>query len=447
MTALTDLAARSSAMPKPALSASWVASLPLNRRSAFLNSLTDLEAAILLFDWHFWARTSQLPPPGNWRVWLLLAGRGFGKTRAGAEWIRARARAESARIALVGPTAADVRDTMIEGESGLLAISPPWERPAWESSKRRLTWPNGAVATAYSADEPDRLRGPQHDAAWCDELCAWRYPEAWDMLLLGLRLGSEPRCVVTTTPRPGPVIKDLLTRDDCAVSRGSSYDNAANLAPAFFKQIVNRYEGTRIGRQEIHAELLEDVPGALWQRSVIEASHTAIVPELDRVVVAVDPPASSGPQANECGIVAAGLASDGTVYVLADRSMRASPHEWACEAVAAYHSFAADRLVAEVNQGGDMVEALIRQVDTDVSYKGVRAMRGKVLRAEPVAALYEQGRVRHAGRLDELEDQMCAFSAGAKPGGAASPDRLDALVWAVSELLPNRGNDPSVRSL
>ncbi|MFN3232927.1 MAG: DNA-packaging protein [Alphaproteobacteria bacterium] len=429
------------------MNASSLASLPADKRLLFLNSLTDLEAAILLHDWSFWARDAQAAPPGDWRVWLLLAGRGFGKTRAGAEWVREQARDGARRIALVAPTSADARDTMIEGESGLLAISPDWERPMWEPSKRRLTWTNGAIATAYSADEPDRLRGPQHDAAWCDEVAAWRYPEAWDMLQLGLRLGADPRCVVTTTPRPTPLVRMLVGRSDCAISRGSSYDNAANLAPAFLEQIVRRYEGTRIGRQEIHAELLEDVPGALWQQAQLDTLRTEIVPALQRIVVAVDPPTTSGPTANECGIIVAGVSDARRVYVLADRSLAGSPHEWARQAVAAYHTHGADRLVAEVNQGGDMIEALVRQVDPDLAYKAVHARHGKKVRAEPVAALYEQNRVFHAGRFSALEDQMCAFSTAAGWTGSGSPDRVDALVWAISDLLPNRGAGPAMRCL
>lgn len=439
--------ARSCEKPGQVLNASSLASLPADKRLLFLNSLTDLEAAILLHDWSFWARDAQAAPPGDWRVWLLLAGRGFGKTRAGAEWVREQARDGARRIALVAPTSADARDTMIEGESGLLAISPDWERPMWEPSKRRLTWTNGAIATAYSADEPDRLRGPQHDAAWCDEVAAWRYPEAWDMLQLGLRLGADPRCVVTTTPRPTPLVRMLVGRSDCAISRGSSYDNAANLAPAFLEQIVRRYEGTRIGRQEIHAELLEDVPGALWQQAQLDTLRTEIVPALQRIVVAVDPPTTSGPTANECGIIVAGVSDARRVYVLADRSLAGSPHEWARQAVAAYHTHGADRLVAEVNQGGDMIEALVRQVDPDLAYKAVHARHGKKVRAEPVAALYEQNRVFHAGRFSALEDQMCAFSTAAGWTGSGSPDRVDALVWAISDLLPNRGAGPAMRCL
>lgn len=399
-------------------------------------SLTGDELQALSYDWPFWARESQLPPRGAWRVWLILAGRGFGKTRCGAEWVRAQVATGCGRMALVAATAADARDVMVEGESGILAISPPWHRPLYEPSKRRLTWPNGAVATTYSADEPDRLRGPQHDGAWCDELAAWRYAAAWDNLMLGLRLGDDPRCVVTTTPRPIKVIRDLIANAGCTLTKGSTYDNRANLAPGFFADIVARYEGTRLGRQELYADVLDDVPGALWQRAWFDRGRLTEAPLLRRVVVAVDPPAGSTENSDECGIVAAGEGQDGKAYILADRSTRGTPNTWAGAAVRAYHEFGADRLVAEVNQGGDMVEAVIRQVDADVSYKGVHASRGKAVRAEPIAALYEQARVGHVGPLDVLEDQMCAFTTDFDRDAAGySPDRLDAAVWALTELM------------
>jgi len=357
------------------------------------------------------ARDEQKPPPGDWRVWLLLAGRGFGKTRTGAELVRQRIAAHRARhVALVAPTAADARDVMVEGESGLLAIAPPWNRPEYEPSKRRLTWPNGAIATTYSADEPERLRGPQHDFAWCDELAAWRYPEAWDMLMFGLRLGDDPRAVVTTTPRPTKLIKALLADPKVIVTRGTTYENKRNLPPAFLEQIVRRYEGTRLGRQELQAEILEDVPGALWGHGMIDAARVASVPELTRIVVAIDPAAGSGEHSDETGIVVAGKDAAGHGYVLADISGRYAPTEWARAAIKAYRAHDADRVVAEVNNGGEMVEATIRVVDPNVAFTAVRAARGKVARAEPVAALYEQGRVHHLGAFAQLEDQMCGFA-------------------------------------
>jgi phage terminase large subunit-like protein len=367
-------------------------------------------------------------------VWLLLAGRGFGKTRTGAEWIRAEVEnGRRGRLALVAPTAADARDVMIEGESGLLAISPPWNRPRYEPSKRRLTWPSGAIATAYSAEEADRLRGPQHDGAWADELAAWTHPETWDMLQFGLRLGDDPRAVVTTTPRPVRLVRELLEAKTTAVTHGSTYDNRANLPEVFFESIIRRYEGTRLGRQELNAELLEDNPLALWRReTMLEAHRMTQHPELVRVVVAVDPQVADtdAEDVAETGIVVVGLGDDGQGYVLADRSLRASPAGWGKEAVTAYHAHRADRLVAEVNNGGAMVKHVIETADKRVGYQEVHASRGKQTRAEPVAALYEQGRVHHVGTFPELEDQMCSWVPGER-----SPDRMDALVWAITELM------------
>jgi predicted phage terminase large subunit-like protein len=367
----------------------------------------------------------------------LLAGRGFGKTRTGAEYVRAMVGMRRVRrVALVAPTAADARAVMVEGESGLLSIGPPDDRPDYEPSKHLLTWPNGAIATTFSADEPDRLRGPQHDLAWCDELAAWRYPQAWDMLMFGLRLGTDPRVVVTTTPRPTKLIKALIADPKVVVTRGSTAENRKNLAPAFLDQIVRRYEGTRLGRQELEAEILEDVPGALWSHAIIDATRVAIAPQLTRIVVAIDPAAGSGEHSDETGIVVAGKNTDGHGYVLADLSGRYTPTEWARAAIAAYRAHSADRIVAEINTGGEMVEATIRIVDPTVSFAAVHASRGKVARAEPVAALYEQGRVHHLGALPRLEDQMCGFAHDFDRAVAGySPDRVDALVWALTELL------------
>lgn len=397
--------------------------------------LADEDAQAVIDDWSLWARPSQLPPAGDWRVWLLLAGRGFGKTRSGAEWVRAQAESgAAARIALVAPTARDARLVMVEGESGLLKIASDRQRPVFEPSKRQLTWPNGAVATLYSADEPDRLRGPQFDAAWCDELAAWRYPAAWDMLMMGLRLGQDPRVVVTTTPKPVKLIRALLASPDCAVTRGGTRENANNLAPGFLDAILKQYDGTRLGRQELDAELLEDMPGALWSRDAIERARVEEAPVLRRVVVAIDPAASAGADSDETGIVVAALGQDSHGYVLDDLSGRYSPHDWASRALEAYRAHRADRIVAEVNNGGAMVEATLRVLDAGVSYKPVHASRGKLARAEPVAALYEQGRIHHVGAFPALEDQMGAFTGGPL-AHIASPDRVDALVWALSELM------------
>lgn len=382
--------------------------------------------------WSLHARPAQLPPPGEWFVWLILAGRGYGKTRAGAEWVRHVAMTgQCGRLALVTTTPADARDVMVEGESGILAISPKEERPSWNPSIRRLTWPNGAIATTYSSWDFEKLRGPQHDGAWCDELCKWRYPrETWDNLMLGLRLG-RPRCVVTTTPKPLPLLKELLAQGTTVVTRGTTYENLGNLAEPFRQYVLGQYEGTRLGRQELNAEILDDAEGALWNREWIERSRVAIVPPLLRVVVAVDPAATSSQTADEAGIVGAGVGHDGHLYVLDDRTLRASPLGWAQEAVALYHTLKADRMVGEVNNGGEMVELTIRTVDRNVAYKAVHASRGKQARAEPVAALYEQGRAHHVGTFSELEDEQCQWV----PGQGASPNRVDAVVWAAHELL------------
>jgi phage terminase large subunit-like protein len=427
--------------------AGWLASLPETLRSELIAALTPAQARALVYNWPFWARPNQLPPDGDWRVWLLLAGRGFGKTRTGAEMMRARAVARTARrLALVAPTAGDARDVMVEGESGILAISPPWERPRYEPSKRRLTWPNGATATLFSADEPERLRGPQHDAAWCDELTSWRYPEAWDMLMFGLRLGSDPRVVVTTTPRPTKLLRELILDPSVLVTRGTTYENRSNLASGFLEQIIQKYQGTRLGRQELDAELLEDAPDALWTRGIIEGTRARSAPPLIRVVVAIDPAVSATDEADETGIIVAGKDGHGHGWVLADTSGRYRPIEWARTAILAYRAHSADRIVAEVNNGGDMVEATLRTIEPNVPFTAVRASRGKITRAEPIAALYEQGRVHHLGAFPQLEDQMCAFVADARgnlkiSSTSSSPDRVDALVWALTDLLvdPKRG--------
>ena len=390
--------------------------------------------------WPALARPNQLPPPGTWwQIWLLLAGRGFGKTRTLAEWVCDQAASGRAgRIALVAATAADARDVLVEGESGILAVAPPWCRPVYEPSKRRLTWPNGAIATTFSAEEPERLRGPQHDAAVCDELGAWSRPETWDMLQFGLRLGRNPRCLVATTPRPTRLIRELLAREgrDVVVTRGSTYENRANLAPGFFDQVIRKYEGTRLGRQELLAEVLEDTPGALWSREALDQCRREHAPALLRIVVAIDPAATSGEDADKTGIIVAGKDGGGHGYVLADLSGRYSPADWAKAAIAAYRRYHADRVVAEVNNGGEMVEATLRMVDPNVPFTAVRASRGKVTRAEPVAALYEQSRVCHVGSFPELEDEMCGFTTDFdRQSSGYSPDRVDALVWALTDLL------------
>lgn len=325
-----------------------------------------------------------------------------------------------------------MRDVMIEGDSGILAISPKWNKPIYQSSKRRLTWPNGAIATTFSADKPDRLRGPQHDAAWLDELAAWRYPESLDQLKFGLRLGAHPQCVITTTPRPIPVVKELARDPKTFITKGTTYDNAQNLAPSFLNSIIKKYEGTRLGRQELNAEILDDNPNALWQRSVIDNLRVKGCPELIRIVIGVDPAVTANPNSDETGIVIVGLGVDGHAYVLNDLSLSDTPNEWGKKIVEGYKKHHADRVIAETNNGGALIEALLRSLDQNISYKGIHAKRGKYVRAEPVAALYEQGRVHHVGSFPHLEDQMCDYDPLTYE---ESPDRLDALVYAITELM------------
>jgi phage terminase large subunit-like protein len=428
------------------LNANWLSSLPPADLRRLLDGLDPLEAAVCLYEWRFWARANQLPPAGGWQVWLLLAGRGFGKTRTGAEWIRAEIESgRRRRLALVGPTERDVRKVMVEGESGILAVSPPWFAPRYEPSKAQLTWPNGARADLYSAEKPDRLRGPNHDGAWADELAAWAaLDETWSNLEMTLRSGPDPRRVVTTTPRPRPLLRDLLADPATALVHGTTYDNAANLAPGFLQRLVRKYQGTRLGRQELTAELLNEAEGALWQRAAIESARRAAAPQFKRVVVAIDPAVSSGEGAAETGIIVAALGSDGHGYILADLSGRYSPEGWATAAIAAYRAYGADRVIGEVNNGGDMIGATLRAVDSTVAFRAVHASRGKRTRAEPVAALYEQGRVHHVGAFPKLEDQMTAWEPG---GDQPSPDRLDAAVWGLSELMLGAGGEPRLRAL
>jgi phage terminase large subunit-like protein len=389
------------------------------------------------------ARPEQLPPPGDWNIWMLLAGRGFGKSFSGSSFTNELAETGAAkRIALIGATAGDVRDIMIEGESGILNTAPPWFRPTFEPSKRRVTWPNGAIATAYSSEESDRLRGPNHDCIWGDELASWTDAQAvWDMAQFGLRLGKHPRSIVTTTPRPIKLLKDLLKREghDVVVTRGSTFDNSENLAPAFLESVKQRYDGTRLGRQELFAEMLSDTPGALWSQSWIDRDRIASLPfgNLQRVVIAIDPAVTSGENSDETGIIAAGVDANGVAYVLEDASGRYQPHEWAAKAIGLYKKYHADRIVAEIDNGGQMVEATLRSIDPNVSYKAIHASRGKVTRAEPVSTLYEQeGRVHHVGTFQALEDQMTAFTSDfSKASAGYSPDRVDACVFALTELV------------
>jgi phage terminase large subunit-like protein len=414
--------------------------LSLHQRETILASIADFtveEAELILYDWELSARPEQLLPPGDWRTWLILAGRGFGKTRTGAEVVRQWIK-HYPIVNLIAATADDARDIMIEGESGILAICPSSEKPNYLVSKRQLKWPNGAKSLIFTADEPERLRGKQHMKLWADELAAWRYRESWDQAMLGLRLGNNPQAVVTTTPRPIAIVRELAKDPTTHITRGSTYDNEANLAPAFLAQIIKKYEGTRLGRQELNAEILDDNPNALWKRKDIDDLRVRFAPDgLRRVVIGVDPSVTSKKTSDETGIIAAGVKKleDGNdhAYILDDLSLIASPDVWAKACVTAYYDYAADRIVAEVNNGGDLVEVVIRTVDKSISYKKVHASRGKAKRAEPIAAIYEQKRAHHVGSFPKLEDQMCSYDPNDESGD--SPDRMDALVWALTELM------------
>jgi phage terminase large subunit-like protein len=382
------------------------------------------------------ARQPQRIPPGDWATWLILAGRGFGKTRAGAEWIVDRALTHVGSYAIAAPTFGDGRDICVEGESGVHAVlarrfrDAGWDRQ-WNRSLGEIRLPNGSRIKVGSADEPDRFRGWNFAGAWCDELAAWRQPDTFTQIRFALRVGTDPRMVVTTTPRPTKIVRDLIDRDSTIVTRGSTFDNAANLAPAALAELRAQYEGTRIGRQELYAELLTDTPGALWTAELLDRDRVGEAPVLARVVTAVDPAGTSGPDSDETGIVVAGLGDDGHVYVIADHSCRLSPDGWARRAIAAHDEYEGDRIVAEKNMGWDLVEHTIRTIDPSVPLRTVSAAKGKRVRAEPVAALSEQGKVHIVGRLPELEDQLCTWTGGP---GERSPDRLDAFVYAVTEL-------------
>jgi len=399
-----------------------------------VEDLSPEEALQIQYDWSFWARPDQIPPDTAWYIWLLLSGRGGGKTRSGSELVIDWAKQEFSPIALVGQTKADVRDTMIElGDSSIMRCSPPWFMPSYEPTKRRLTWPNGVIGIAYSGDEPGQLRGPQHQKAWVDELAKFERPqETWDNLMFGLRVGRLPQVVVTTTPRPIAIIKQLANDPAAVVVRTHTQDNAANLDSNFLKFILDRYEGTRLGRQELGAEILSDNPQALWKRANLDEMRLSAFPDLARIAVAVDPGVTSTETSAETGIIVAGVSKEEHVkgYVLADYSLRGTPREWASAAVAAYHTHKADVIIGEANNGGDMIESTVKTVDEEVNFKKVIATRGKYTRAEPVSALYEQKRIHHVGFFHDLEDQLCEWVPGEK-----SPDRLDALVWAFTELM------------
>jgi phage terminase large subunit-like protein len=412
--------------------------------------MTENELRGLIHDWPFWARENQLPPDSDWQVWLFLGGRGAGKTRAGAEWVRQQVRCGCQRIGLIAPTLNDAREVMIAGASGLVGLGLPDERPFYESSRRRLVWPNGAQGFVFSAEDPDSLRGPQFDAAWADEFAAWSYPQATlDTLRMGLRLGEQPRLVVTTTPRPIPALKALVKAPGVVLTRAATRDNSAHLAAGFVEAMTHAYGGSLLGRQELDGLLIEDPEGALWTRRDIENACGGSTVDPQRIIVAVDPPATGHDRSDECGIIVAGALGEGSdriAIILADRSFGpAKPATWAEAVGAAYEGFEADCVVAESNQGGDMVASVLKATRTGLPVKLVRASRGKRARAEPVAALYAAGRVKHAGRFPALEDQMCAF--GSPDAGRKSPDRVDALVWAVSELLMTSNAAPRLRQM
>ena len=422
-----------------------------------LRAIGDAGLTRLATRWEHRARPAQLPPPGDWTVWLVMAGRGFGKTRLGAEWVRGIAEADAtARIALIGASLHDARAVMVEGESGLLAIAPPWARPLWQPSRRQLLWPHGAMATIYGAAEADGLRGPQHSHVWGDEIAKWsRGQEAWDNAMMGLRLGDDPRAIATTTPRPVPLVRRLVAQAGVAVTRGRTVDNRGALPPAFLEAMARDYGQTRLGRQELEGELILDHDGALWSRDLLERCRVARLdwagddaePLLKRVVVGVDPPAGS--KGDACGIVVVGLGPDGRAYVIDDASVEhATPEQWARSVARAYHRWGADRVVAEANQGGEMVASVLRAAEAGLPVRLVHATRGKVARAEPVATLYESGRASHRGLFPRLEDEMCGMLAGGDyVGPGRSPDRADALVWAMSDLMLGRSGEPGFRML
>ena len=404
------------------------------------------KATIKLYtDWLKTARPKQLEPEGKHNIWLILAGRGWGKTRTGAEDIALYAlRHPNVICAVVAPTHGDLRRVCFGGNSGLLSIIPDEcyaksrDFKGYSSSLSEIRLHNGSKIVGYAAQEPERLRGPQFHRAWCDEIAAWRYPEAYDQLMFGLRLGEEPKCVITTTPKPTPLIKQLIDRKDTFVTTGNTFENEANLAPSALKMLKERYEGTALGRQELYAEILEDLDGALWNNRLIEEARLSEDTErtLQKVIVAIDPAVTAKDDSDETGIVVVGKDFNNEYYVLEDLSGKHSADKWGRIAINAYYEWEADRIVAEVNNGGDLVERLLRNIDPNVPYRSVHATRGKLVRAEPIAALYEQRRVHHMGMYPELEAQMCTYTGDTK----ISPDRLDALVWGLTELSKSKGD-------
>lgn len=436
------------------ITANDLRNLPAEEVKSVLDELGPDKVAELQHTWEFWARPEQLEPAGKWNTWVALAGRGWGKTRAGAEWVRHRIKKGDGIVHCVAPTKGDVRRVMVEGDSGLLKVCWKGDKsirgahlgfPTWSPTNNTLTWENGAKAVFFSAEDPERLRGPQAHAAWCDELCAWRNAqETWDMMQFGLRLGRHPRVFVTTTPKTTKLLRTVLNDDTTLVSKGSTYDNADNLAGTFLDAIRKTYEGTRLGRQELYAEVLDEASGALWNRGLLATCEIEKdeVPQLSRIVVSVDPAVTANKESDMTGIVVAGVDVNGTVYVLADHTDRYTPQEWASKVVQLYNEYMADRVVAERNQGGDMVRHTLHTEDETLPIRLVHASRGKMARAEPVSALYEQGRVKHVRGLNDLEDQMVQWE---PLGSIGSPDRLDALVWAITDLSLNGRAKPHLR--
>ena len=439
----------------PPITAQTLRELPDEQVQAALTALGPEKVAELQHSWEFWARPDQLEPRGkDWNIWLALAGRGWGKTRAGAEWVRHRVKSGDKIIHAVAPTKGDVRKVMVEGDSGLLNVcwsgdktykGVPMGAPEWSPTNNTITWANGARCVFFSAEDPERLRGPQCHSAWTDELCAWRNAQmTWDMMMFGLRLGKHPQVFITTTPKTTKLIRNIIGDPKTIVTKGSTFDNSANLADTFLDAVKATYEGTRLGRQELYAEILDEASGALWNRTLLASCEVEPddVPDLNRIVVSIDPAVSANAESDMTGIVVAGVDINGKAYVLADHTDRCSPQEWAAKAIHLYHEYSADRIVAEKNQGGDMVRHTLHTEDPTVPVKLVHASRGKMARAEPVSALYEQGKVYHVRGLNDLEDQMVQWE---PLGSTGSPDRLDAMVWAITDLALNGYAKPQLR--
>ena len=436
------------------ITANDLRALPDAEVAEILKQLGPQQSEELRYNWEFWARPEQLEPTGDWNAWLALAGRGWGKTRAGAEWVRHRIKKGDKIVHCVAPTKGDVRRVMVEGDSGLLNVCWKGDKtyrgksigfPVWSPTNNTLTWENGSKAVFFSAEDPERLRGPQAYSAWTDELCAWRNAqETWDMMMFGLRLGRKPQVFITTTPKTTKLLRNIIDDEKTVVSKGSTYDNSANLADTFLDAVRKTYEGTRLGRQELYAEILDEASGALWNRTLLHKCEIDRdeVPPLSRIVVAVDPAVTNKTDSDMTGIIVAGIDQEGTAYVIEDHTDRYSPKEWAAKAIQLYHDHMADRIVAERNQGGDMVRHTLQTEDENVPIKLVHASRGKMARAEPVSALYEQGKVRHVKGLNDLEDQMVQWE---PLGSIGSPDRLDAMVWALTDLSLNGYAKPQLK--